>query len=106
MSKQAFPAGQPATLSAHDALRIVRVLAARSENVAVIAHARMRKHQRRISHADILRVLQKGMCVEGPYIAAKSGLWRLNVEGRSAGELLTCVVEIVRRKKLLVVTAF
>jgi hypothetical protein len=106
MSKQVFPASQPRTLSTHDALRIVRELAARSENVAVIPHGRKRKHERCISHADILRVLRRGVCVEGPYIAAKSGLWRLNVEGRSAGELLTCVVEIVWRKKLLVVTAF
>jgi hypothetical protein len=106
MSKQAFPASQPATLSRHDALRIVRELAADSRNVAVIAHARMRKRERGISHADILRVLQKGVCVEGPYIAAKSGLWRLNVQGRSAEEPLTCVVELMWRKKLLIVTAF
>jgi hypothetical protein len=66
----------------------------------------MRKRERRISHADILRVLRKGVCVEGPYIAAKSGPWRLNVEGQSAGSLMTCVVEIIWRKKLLVVTAF
>jgi hypothetical protein len=106
MSKQAFPESQPATLSAHDALGTIRRLAARSENVAVIAHGKVRKRERRISHADILRVLRKGVCVEGPYIAAKSGLWWLNVEGRSAGEPLTCVVEIVWRKKLLVVTVF
>jgi hypothetical protein len=50
--------------------------------------------------------LGKGCNSDAAHIAAKSGLWRLNVEGRSAGELLTCVVEIVWRKKLLVVTAF
>jgi Domain of unknown function (DUF4258) len=105
MSKQAFPASQPAALSTHDALRIVRELAANSGNVAVIAHARLRKRERRISHADILRVLRTGVCVEGLYrrqVGALAAQCRRAIGWRP----LTCVVEIVWREKLLIVTAF
>ncbi|MBV5264485.1 DUF4258 domain-containing protein [Pinisolibacter aquiterrae] len=97
---------QPDDLDAHEARRIVRDLATNSARVSVLPHAQKRKRQRRISFEDILRVLRGGTVTEGPYIAPKSGWWRFNVTGRSAGDEVTCVVEIEWKTKLLVVTVF
>lgn len=97
---------QPPSLGPHDARRIAQELAQNSSNVAVLPHAQKRKRERRVSLEDILRVLRSGTVTEGPYISTKSGLWRFNMTGRSAGDEVTCVVEIEWKTKLLVVTVF
>ena len=96
---------QPANLSSNDARAIVREIAQDSARIAlVLGHAKMRATQRGISLEDIQRVLLRGVVTEGPYIAAKSGWWRLNVTGQSAGAQITSVVEIEWATRLLVVT--
>lgn len=70
------------------------------------SHNEARRKQRGISHQDIARVLRAGRLAEGPYIAIKSGNWRMNVTGLTAGEELTCVAEIEWRKSVLIVTVF
>lgn len=97
---------QPDHLSASAARKLVRDMASTSARVAVLPHAEKRQRQRRISFEDILRVLRSGTVTEGPYIATASGWWRLNMTGRSAGDDITCVVEIDWGRKLLVVTVF
>ncbi|MDB5544822.1 MAG: hypothetical protein JWO64_1971 [Hyphomicrobiales bacterium] len=52
------------------------------------------------------RCLQKGVLAEGPYVALKTGNWRMNISRRAAGEDMTCVVEIDWPNRLLVVTVF
>jgi hypothetical protein len=44
--------------------------------------------------------------VEGPYVAPRSGFWRMNFYRHAAGEEMTCVVEIDWPARLLVVTVF
>jgi hypothetical protein len=97
---------QPEDLSASQALTVIRELASESRGVFVIRHGEGRRKKRGVSNEDIQRVLLRGRVTEGPYIAIKSGNWRLNVTGRSAGEELTCVVEIEWRECVLVVTVF
>lgn len=86
-----------------EAVRVIRQLAAHSLNVAAVHHARLRMRQRGVSMQDVVRVLQRGAITEGPFVSG-AGNWRMNVTGRSAGEELTVVVEIVWRSNLLVVT--
>ncbi len=53
-----------------------------------------------------MRVLRSGNITEGPYVALKSGWWRFTMTGRSAGDEVSCVVEIEWKTKLLVVTVY
>lgn len=97
---------QPDVLDIHEARRIVREIAEESARVAILPHAQKRKRQRRISLEDVLRVLRNGSVTEGPYIALKSGWWRITMTGRSAGDEVSCVVEIEWKTRLLVVTVY
>lgn len=83
MNKRGIGEGQPAELSVSAALALVREIAARPERVFVLRP----RHRR-------------------AYVAIKSGNWRMNISGRSAGEELTCVVEIEWRECVLVATVF
>ncbi len=99
--------GQPANLTASEAQNLIREIAADSAHINVLRpHGEARRKQRGVSYQDIARVLRVGRLTEGPYIAIKSGNWRMNVTGQSAGEELTCVVEIEWRESVLIVTVF
>lgn len=99
--------GQPNELSPVDAVKLVRKLAAISANIAVIIdHAKKRVRTRAISHEDIQRVLLHGSITEGPYIANKSGWWRMTFTHRTSGVEMYCVVEIEWATHLLVITAY
>jgi hypothetical protein len=99
------PAQQPDRLNDADALKLIRVLAADSNNIVVIKHAQKRKAQRNITRPQIERCIQKGTITEGPYVNAK-GNWQVNLSRFTAGEQITCVVAIDWPARLIVVTTF
>lgn len=96
----------PLELPSDVAIQKVRELASDGRNIVLVLHAKARGKQRAINRLMIERCLQKGMITEGPYVALKTGNWRMNVSRRAAGEDMTCVVEIDWPNRLLVVTVF
>ena len=105
---------QPADLGAADALGVIREILKKPDGMFIIPHGSKRRTQRPVrqtrtqrkvaSHLDVRRVLERGSVTEGPYLAVKTGWWRLNVTGRVAGEELTVTVEIEWRTRVLVIT--
>lgn len=96
-------AAPPEHLSAPEALRIVRDLAADSSRVAAVAHARKQMKARKVSFQDVLRVLQRGAITEGPY-TLPDGDWRMNLTSWTGGVELTVVAELEWKTRLLVIT--
>ncbi|KJC59524.1 hypothetical protein UP10_18750 [Bradyrhizobium sp. LTSPM299] len=75
------PAQQPDSLNDADAIRLVRMIAADSNNIVMIAHARKRKAQRSITRVQIERCVRLGIITEGPFINGH-GNWQMNLTGR------------------------
>ena len=88
-----------------DALKLVRMLAADSDNIVVIKHAKKRRMQRMITRPQIERCVQKGTITEGPFING-FGNWQMNLTRNTAGEQITCVVAIDWATRILVITTF
>ncbi|XSC43440.1 DUF4258 domain-containing protein [Bradyrhizobium sp. RDT10] len=99
------PREQPDRLNDADALKLVRMLAADSNNIVVIKHAQRRKAQRNITRPQIERCIQKGIISEGPFVNTH-GNWQVNLTRFTAGENITCVIAIDWPAKLIVVTTF
>jgi hypothetical protein len=95
----------PLEMTASQALRLVREIAAETENIVIVPHGQKRARQRKFTRRQIELCLQRGSVTEGPY-TGQSGLWRLNMFRHAAGEELTCVVEIDLPNRLIVVTVF
>jgi hypothetical protein len=104
--KRAFPpAQQPDRLNDADALKLVRMIAADSDNIVVIKHAKKRRVQRMITRPQIERCVQRGTITEGPFING-FGNWQMNLTRHTAGEQITCVVAIDWATRVLVITTF
>ncbi|UPT97270.1 DUF4258 domain-containing protein [Bradyrhizobium barranii subsp. apii] len=99
------PAQQPDRLNDADALKLIRMLAADSNNIVVIKHAKQRGAQRSITRPQIERCIQKGTITEGPFVNSH-GNWQVNLSRFTAGEQITCVVAIDWPQRLIVVTTF
>jgi len=95
----------PPKLTKPAALRLVRDLAADSNNIVVIPHAKARQRQRSISFAAIQQCLLKGSISEGPFLN-QHGHWQMNFERFAAGEELTVVAAIDWPSKMVVITVF
>lgn len=95
----------PLALTAAHALKIIRQLAADTNNIVIIPHARKRGRQRRISRRQVELCVQRGTISEGPFLNAK-GHWQVNLYRHAAGEEMECVVAIEWGKSLIVVTVF
>lgn len=95
----------PLALTASAALKMVRQLAADSDNIVIIGHARKRGKQRRINRRQIELCLRKGSICEGPFFNQK-GNWQVNMYRHAAGEEMECVVAIDWGRSLIVVTVF
>ena len=100
-----MPNAQPDKLSPADALKIVRAIAADTDNIVVIPYGARRAKERRIERRPIERCVQKGTIVEGPFLN-QHGNWQMNMYRHAAGEELTCVVAIEWLTKVLVINAF
>jgi hypothetical protein len=86
-------------------LRLVRMIAADSNKIVVIKHAKKRRMQRFITRPQIERCVQKGTITEGPFING-FGNWQMNLTRHTAGEQITCVVAIDWATRILVITTF
>jgi hypothetical protein len=100
-----IPADQPDRLSAALALKVVRLIAADTDNIVVIPYGRWRAQQRNITRRQIELCVQKGTIVEGPFLN-QHGNWQMNFYRHAAGEEITCVVAIDWATRVLVINAF
>ena len=78
------PAKRPDRLNDADAIRLVRMIAADSNNIVIIEHATKRRKQRSITRQQIERCVQMGTITEGPFINAR-GNWQMNLTRHAAG---------------------
>lgn len=101
----AIPSKQPDRLSPADALRVVRVIAAVTDNIVVIPYGRRRAQQRKITRRQIELCVQRGTLTEGPFLNQHSN-WQMNFYRHAAGEELTCVVVIEWATHVLVINTF
>lgn len=100
-----IPREQPDRLSAALALKIVRLIAADTDNIVVIPYGRRRAQQRNITRRQIELCVQKGTITEGPFLN-QHGNWQMNLYRHAAGEEVTCVVAIDWATRVLVINAF
>lgn len=95
----------PLTLTPALALKMVRQLAADTNNIVIVPHARRRGKQRRINRRQVELCCLRGTICEGPFLNQK-GHWQVNLYRHAAGEEMECVVAIDWAKSLIVVTVF
>jgi hypothetical protein len=88
-------------LSAPAAVKMIRDIAADTDRIVVIKHARKRKY---INRRQIDLCVQKGTIIEGPFRNTR-GNWQVSMRRHAAGEELTCGVVIEWATKLLVISA-
>ncbi len=105
LPQRLLPVKQPDELSVADATKIVRMLAASTENIVVIPYGVKKTTERRVTRRQIELCVQKGTIQEGPFLNAH-GNWQMNFYRHAAGEQLTCVVAIEWATKVLVINAF
>lgn len=97
----------PLELSAPQALRLIRSIAADTSKIVVIqkSHAAQRQLQRKVTRRQIELCVQKGTIVEGPF-KNQFGNWQVTLFRHAAGEELHCVIAIERKEQLIVVTVY
>jgi len=105
MKQREIPLEQPANLSRADALKVIRWLAADTDNIVLIPYGRKRTAMRRITRRQVELCVQKGTPTEGPFLN-QHGHWQMNLYRHAAGEELTCVVAIDWATRILVINAF
>ena len=94
---------QPDKLSAAEARRVIREIAAEDGRVGFLPHALTRMAQRDVSRDEVLKIVRTGAIVEGPYLGLR-GDWRVEMQGRVAGDVVSIAIAIEWRTRLLVVT--
>jgi hypothetical protein len=99
------PAQQPDRLNDADALRLVRIIAADSDKIVVIEHAKKRGKRRSITRIQIERCVRMGIITEGPFIN-QHGNWQMNLTRQTAGEEITCSAAIEWATRIIVITTF
>jgi hypothetical protein len=100
-----MPLDQPADLSRAEALKIVRMLAADTNNIVLIPYGRKKAAMRKITRRQIELCVQKGTPTEGPFLN-HHGHWQMNLIRHAAGEGITCVVAVEWARRVLVINAF
>jgi uncharacterized protein DUF4258 len=87
------------------AMRRIRSLAAKSENILFSGHALSRMEEREIFDGDVQKILRLGS-VEGDVVRARRGEWKCKVVGKLRGSREAgVVVVILPTDKLFVMTA-
>lgn len=94
---------QPERLSAAEARKVIREIATDADRIVVLRHAEARMAQRQVTRTMLNRVVRAGALTEGPYLDVH-GQWRVELEGRSAGDVVTVALAIEWRTRLIVVT--
>lgn len=95
----------PLELSAPAALKLIRKIAADSNNIVVIPYGKKKAKSRKITRPQIEQCVRKGTITEGPFLN-QHGQWQVNLYRHAAGEQITCVVAIDWPSRVLVVNAF
>lgn len=95
-------AAAPLHLSAPAALKVIREIAAETNRIVVLKHARKRK---RINRRQIELCVQKGVITEGPFRNIR-GNWQVTMCRRAAGEELKCAVVIEWATNVVVISAY
>jgi len=95
----------PATLSKAAAIRVIKELGANVDNIVTLSHCKKRMAKRKISIAQIHRVVQAGFIDGDPWLDEFAN-WRVTMRGFSAGTQITIGVSIAWKTRLLVVTVF
>lgn len=98
----------PIPLNDANMLRIVRDLAAKSENVFFEPHARQRMKQRHISPKQVMACLRHGV-IDEPAHENIRGNWKCTLRHHHAGDLIRVVAAIDRDEDgnwIAVVTVF
>ena len=105
LQQRFMPPVQPERLSQADALRVIRTLAADTENIVVIQYGKRRAKQRKVTRRQMELCVQKGTITEGPFLNLH-GNWQVNLFRHAAGEQITCVVAIEWATRVLVINTF
>jgi hypothetical protein len=105
LKERGIPLEQPANLSRADALKVIRTLAADTNNIVLIPYGRKKAAMRKITRRQIELCVQKGTPTEGPFLNSH-GHWQMNLYRHAAGEGITCVVAIDWATRVLVINAF
>lgn len=91
------------------ALKLIREISQKSENIFLIDHSKKSMKKRHINLAQIVNCLQKGNITEGPYRDINSGNWRVRMEHYSAGQCVKVVAELFTNNqgdKIIIITTF
>ena len=105
LPRRLIPAQQPDEMSEAAAIKIVRLLAADSENIVIIPYGQRRTRQRKITRPQVEKCVRLGTIQEGPFLN-QHGHWQMNLFRHAAGEQVTCVVAIDWATRILVINAF
>lgn len=100
-----MPQVQPNRLSGADAIKVIRTLAADTDNIVIIPYGNKRAKQRKVTRRQMELCVQKGTITEGPF-PNKFGNWQVNLFRHAAGEQITCVVAIEWATRVLVINTF
>ena len=95
----------PLKLTPAIAIKMIREIAADSNNIVIISYGKTRMRQRRISRRQVELCVQRGTVAEGPFMNQR-GNWQLNLYRHAAGEEITCVIALDWPNRLLVINAF
>ena len=95
----------PLRMNDATALKVLREIAADSARVVFTHHALQRMRQRKVSTAQVLACLQRGIVAE-PVALDLHGNWKLTVTHRAAGMELNVAVAIDLPKRAIVITVF
>ena len=95
----------PLRMNDATALKVLREIAADSARVVFTHHALQRMRQRKVSTAQVLACLQRGIVAE-PVALDLHGNWKLTVTHRAAGMDLNVAVAIDPPKRAIVITVF
>lgn len=100
-----MPPMQPQRLSGADAIKIIRTLAANTDNIVTLPYGSKRAKQRKVTRRQMELCVQKGTITEGPFLN-NFGNWQMNLFRHAAGEQITCVVAIEWATRVLVINTF
>lgn len=100
-----MPPVQPKRLSGADAIKVIRTLAADTDNIVTLPYGSKRAKQRKVTRRQMELCVQKGTITEGPFLNA-FGNWQMNLFRHAAGEQITCVVAIEWATRVLVINTF
>lgn len=85
----------PFTLNDANFLKRLRAAAEDSARVIITGHAAQRMKQRKVSFAQVLKCLQKGIVIE-PAALDQYGAWKATVGSKVAGDDIRVAVAIER----------